>query len=45
MESLLDAIARVDFHQSKAQDLKSETEGILSKLCSFILSLQQISNV
>ena len=39
MESLLDAIARVDF-ESKAQDLKSETEGILSTLCCSILTLQ-----
>ena len=45
MESLLDAISRVDFDQSKPQELKSETEGILSKLCCFILTLQQTSIV
>ena len=35
MESLIDAVARVDFYQSEAQKLKSETQGILSK---FLLS-------
>jgi hypothetical protein len=39
MESLIDAIARVDF--IRAQDLESETQSILSELPCFILPLQQ----